>query len=456
VTVMLSRYVSPVFTAFFRQMRHHRLYTAINIAGLALGLATCLTFGLIVRYEFTFDRWFTDAGNIYRLDAVNASGGKPAEIDALRTAFPEITHATRIRPDNISIITPDDIHASNALYVDPGFFATLPYPLIRSNAASALSAPDSIVLSQERAQAYFHTIDVIGRRLTVDHDGRKTDLTVTGVLGPVPGNTTLRPDMLIPIDSAMLASPAFMQWGIEGGYLFFRLRSPSDARHMQNAMAQFSNDHVPTQVRQNGELRDWRVRELLSLHFLDGTLGASDASRTGVIMLGLIGVLALLSALINTINLSTARGLLRAREVAMRKTLGATRRDLIVQFMGEAMLLVLCAAIPALALIEIAIPTVNALGGWDIVIPYGLVLPALLALTVVVGLMAGAYPALWLSSYQPARVLAASRMATMGRLGAIVRLGLVVVQFGFAIGLSASSVVILRQSVFVRDMNRGF
>ncbi|MBF0888653.1 MULTISPECIES: ABC transporter permease [Gluconobacter] len=461
---MLSRYVSPVFTAFFRQMRHHRLYTAINIAGLALGLATCLTFGLIVRYEFTFDRWLTSAGDIYRLDAVNASGGKPAEVadapfrvyDALRTAFPEITHATRIRPDGISIITPDDIHASNALYVDHDFFATLPYPLIRGNAASALLAPNSIVLSQERALAYFHTIDVIGRRLTVDHDGRKADLTVTGVLGPVPGNTTLRPDMLIPIDSAMLASPAFRQWGIEGGYLFFRLRSPSDARHMQNAMAQFSTDHVPTQVRQNGELRDWRVRELPSLHFLDGTLGASDASRTGVIMLGLIGVLAILSALINTINLSTARGLLRAREVAMRKTLGATRRDLIVQFMGEAMLLVLCAAIPALALIEIAIPTVNALGGWDIVIPYGLVLPALLALTVVVGLLAGAYPALWLSSYQPARVLAASRMATMGRLGAIVRLGLVVVQFGFAIGLSASSVVILRQSVFVRDMNRGF
>ncbi|MEJ5142341.1 ABC transporter permease [Gluconobacter albidus] len=456
--------ISPVFTAFFRQMRHHRLYTTINIAGLALGLATCLTFGLIVRYEFTFDRWLTDAGDIYRLDAINASDGKPAEIadapfrvyDALRTAFPEITHATRIRPDGISIITPDDIHSSNALYVDPDFFATLPYPLIRGDAATALSAPNSIVLSEERAQAYFHTVDVVGRRLSVDHDGRKADLTVTGVLGPVPGNTTLRPDMLIPIDSAMLASPAFMEWGIEGGYLFFRLRSPSDARHMQNAMVQFSNDNVPTRVREKGELRDWRVRELPSVHFLDGTLGASDASRSGVIMLGLIGVLALLSALINTINLSTARGLLRAREVAMRKTLGATRSDLIVQFMGEAMLLVLCAAIPALALIEIAIPTVNALGGWEVVIPYSLLLPALLGLTVVVGLMAGAYPALWLSSYQPAKVLAASRMATMGRLGAIVRLGLVVMQFGFAIGLSASSMVILRQSNFVRDMDRGF
>lgn len=460
----LTPHVLTVFAAFFRQMRCHRLYTAINVMGLALGLATCLTFGLIARYEFTFDQWLHGASGIYRLDAVNVQDGRASEIadapfrvyDALKAAFPEITHATRIRPDNISIITADDVRSSNALYVDPDFFETLPYPLVRGDAASALSAPNSIVLSEERARTYFHTINVIGQKLTVDHDGRKAELIVTGVLSHVPGNVTLQPDMLIPIDSAMLASPAFLQWGVEGGYVFFRLHAASDAKRLQGAMVPFSLDHVPAQVREAGELRDWRLRPLPSLHFLDGTLGVSSASRNSVIMLGLIGFLALLSAIINTINLSTARGLLRAREVAMRKTLGATGGDLIIQFMGEAILLAVCAAIPALALIEIAIPTINALGGWDVAIPYDLLIPALLVMVILVGMVAGAYPAFWLSAYQPARVLAASRMATMGRLGAGVRLGLVVIQFGFAIGLSVSSVVILRQSVFVRDMDRGF
>ncbi|MFW7268084.1 ABC transporter permease [Gluconacetobacter sp. Hr-1-5] len=456
--------IALIFKAFLRQMRGHRLYTAINVAGLALGLATCITLGLIVRYEFTYDRWLPGADTLYRVDEVEVIGGSPAEralapfvlFDPLKAAFPEIAHMTRVRLDAVTVITASDVLSVDATYVDPDFLQTLPYPLIYGDARTALSRPGQVVLSEEKARAYFHTTDAVGRTLTVDHAGRKTDLLVTGILRALPANTTLQPGMLIPLDSAMLGSAVFTQWGMTGGYLFLRGHDPAEARRLQAAMPGFLAAHVPGEIRKSGMMRDLRLRSLPSLHFLDGKIGESTASRHAVLALGLIGLLALLSAVINTVNLSTARGLLRAREVAMRKTLGASRRDLVAQFLGETLLLAACAAIPALALVELALPAVNALGGWGAAISYPLVLPGLAVLTLLVGLLAGAYPALWLSAYQPAAVLAASRLPGMGRRGAFVRLALVVVQFSFAIGLSVSTVVVLRQSAFVRDLDRGF
>lgn len=456
--------VALILTAFIRQMRRHRLYMAINIAGLALGLATCVTLALIVRYEFAYDRWMPDADDIYRVGEVKVTGGSPSEsslapfalFDPLRENFPEIAHMTRVRPDSATVITETDARSEDVLYVDSDFLQTLPYPLAHGDAKTALSRPGQVVLSEEKARAYFHTTDAVGRRLRVNHEGRNTDLLVTGVLRGVPANTTMQPDMLIPLDSTMLGSELFTNWGMVGGNIFLRLRDPSRAAHVQAGLHAFVVAHVPAAVRESGELRDLRLRALPSVHFLDGELGDTAASRNAVLALGLIGFMALLSAVINTVNLSTARGLLRAREVALRKTLGASRRDLVVQFMGEALLLSACAAVPALALVELALPAVNALGGWGATISYPLVMPGLAVLTLLVGVLAGAYPAFWLSAYQPATVLTASRMPHMGRMGGFVRLTLVVAQFSFAIGLSVSTVVVLRQSAFIRDLDRGF
>lgn len=456
--------VSMIVAAFLRQMRRHRLYTVINVIGLALGLATCVTLGLIVRYEFSYDQWIPDADNIYRLGEVEMIGGRPSErsqapfalFDPLKAAFPGISHMTRARPAAVTVITASDVLSVDATFVDPDFLQTLPYPLLYGDARTALSRPGQIILSEEKARAYFHTTDAVGQKLTVDHDGHKTDLLVTGVLRALPANTTLQPEMLIPLDSPMLGSEVFTQWGMVGGYLFLHVDNPSEARGIQAGMAGFIAAHTPEEVRKAGALRDLRLRTLPSLHFLDGEIGDSTASRNAVLALGLIGLLALLSAVINTVNLSTARGLLRAREVAMRKTLGASRRDLVVQFLGEAILLAGCAAVPALALVEVALPAINALGGWGATVSYPLVISGMLTLIVLVGVLAGAYPAVWLSAYDPARVLAGSRMPNMGRMGSRLRLMLVIVQFSFAIGLSVSALVVLRQSAFVRDLDRGF
>ncbi|MBF0892009.1 ABC transporter permease [Gluconobacter sp. LMG 1744] len=444
-----------ILRSILRQARRQPLYLALNVLGLGLGMAVCLVLTLQVRYEYSFNATIPDAAHVLRLDShLMFPGSAPQEyadvpfiaFPFLRTDFPQIVDTTRYETEDYQLHNGDRSISADAAMVDPSFFNVIALPLEHGDPRSALSRPDAIVLSADTAQALFGTTDVLGRTLTTDHEGHRSSQTVTGVLARASGPVTIAPDALTPFPSDEMQKPQFTRWGSSSGNIFLHLRSEADRTAIARNLTRFVIDHASgTANDDSSEGVHPERRFALSLvslretHFNDlHVVGGDDATDRSVVnILALIGALALLLAVLNAINLATARSGLRAREVAIRKTLGATRKALFVQFVGEAIASTAIGGALALALCEIA-------------------LPFLLCVVLLTGLACGIYPALVLSSYQPAHVLAATRMPSGGRGATRLRNGLVIVQFAFAVAFAICTLVVNRQAHFMQSQDLGF
>lgn len=458
---------------FYRSLARHRLYAALNVFGLAFGIAVFLVLTLVVRYEAGFDRWIPDAANIYRVDTVRFGSGQALQesssvtfvaLDPLRADYPQIQAGTRMMDSPEPVSAGRTIDSETVTYVDPNFLDVIGFPLLSGERHQVLSAPTSIVITESIALKYFGTTQAVGRSLDVDHDGTKRSYTVSGVLKDLPHDTTFVLHLLVPLTPALEEGrTAFQRWGSSSGSIFLRFRDQADAQ----AVAAGLRDFVARRAAGAGEDKEGLHPEehvALSLvnlpdaHFHDVAVNGivPGVDRRIVLSLGLVGVLALIMAAINYINLATARSGLRAREVALRKVMGATRRMLMVQFLGEAVALVSLASLVGLALAEAAIPLLNSLGGWSVAIDYRRVVPLLVLLVVIVGLGAGIYPSMLLAAYRPAAVLASARTPTGGRAGIRLRNLLVLVQFVSAIAFAICTLVIDAQASFLRNADRGF
>ncbi|MFT8956431.1 MAG: ABC transporter permease [Gluconobacter oxydans] len=463
-----------ILRSILRQARRQPLYLALNVLGLGLGMAVCLVLTLQVRYEYSFNATIPDAAHVLRLDShLMFPGSAPQEyadvpfiaFPFLRTDFPQIVDATRYETEDYQLHNGDRSISADAAMVDPSFFNVIALPLEHGDARSALSRPDAIVLSPETAQALFGTTDVLGRTLTTDHEGHRSSQTVTGVLARAAGPVTIAPDAITPFPSDEMQKPQFTRWGSSSGNIFLHVRSEADRTAIARNLTRFVIDHASgTANDDSSEGVHPERRFALSLvslretHFSDLHVVAGDdaTDRSVVNILALIGALALLLAVLNAINLATARSGLRAREVAIRKTLGATRKALFVQFVGEAIASTAIGGALALALCEITLPFTAALTGTTLHMDYGFTLPFLLVVVLLTGLACGIYPALVLSSYQPAHVLAATRMPSGGRGAARLRNGLVIVQFAFAVAFAICTLVVNRQAHFMQSQDLGF
>ncbi|WP_323992655.1 ABC transporter permease [Nguyenibacter sp. L1] len=456
---------------FCRMLSRHRLYAVLNIGGLGLGIAVFLLLSLVVRYEYGYDRFWPDQADIYRLDQLWAhSVGVPGDRtdfstyrarDALRAEFPQIRASSRLIPQQVTLIAPPSdlrnggariMESEQIQFVDPELPDVLALPVIDGQRAEALAAPDRIVLSARLARKYFGTIHAVGRTMRMVVDGSAQTYVVSAVFRDLPLASTYRIDAAAPIPERIRGRRSLNLWAAGTGVTLLRF---SDRMGMQavaarlgDFIARHSNDAPTLQY-----TRGFALTPLADMHFRDATAGAD---RDSVLALGIVGVLALLAATINYVNLATARAMLRAREVAMRKTLGASRALLTIQFLGEAVAMVALAALLGLALTELALPPLNMLCGWQVAISYGWLLPRLTLLVVVAGVGAGLYPALVLAAYAPARILAAARMPSMGRMGTRIRAILVGAQFVFAIGFAICALVIDLQVAHLRDADRGF
>ncbi|MFW7269071.1 ABC transporter permease [Gluconacetobacter sp. Hr-1-5] len=458
-----------------RQARRHPLYVGLNVLGLALGIGVFLTLSLLVRYEYSYNAGLLDVDRLVRVDMRSSEPGTATrEYEAvtfralpfLRADFPEIEDAVRIESDTLQVRRDGDFVHFDAAHVDPSFLRVFGARLVQGT-GDALARPDGLVLSETAAKRVFGTSDVLGRALTVDSDGEMSRHVVTGIMRGVAGpNFLAGTEMLVSIPANDEKSRAcYLHWGSSCGSVYLKLHRSADIASVEARLRDFvirrasGSDGDEASLGPHPEktfalvLVQMRAARFHDAHVIDASNGVDRNVIDGI---GLIGVLALALACANAVNLATARSLLRAREVAIRKTLGGTRRALFLQFMGEALFLTAGAGALGLALCEMLVPEVASLMGEGLAIRYGFVLGMLMLVVVGCGLACGVYPALVLSGYRPAAVLAAAKMPSGGRGAARLRDGLVIGQFAIAVTIVIGMVVIHRQTDFLRSADQGY
>ncbi len=448
-----------------RSLTRHRLYAALNIGGLAIGIAVFLVLGLYVRFETGYERWLPHHERIYVVQTVWNLPGNPANgaypftmgglLDQLRQDFPA-TAGARIRggEGGGKVLRSGGATAEDIAQVDPSFLQVIELPMVSGDPARALHSPTDAVVSETFARKYFGTSDPIGHAVTIAVDGPMT-YRVVGVFKDLPRNSDLKFSALVPLPR-LPRDPQWFHWGSSSVLTFLRFDTPAAAKGFAEKLPPFVDRRGLADLGKDAS----KTQRLALLPIADRHLtpegGASASRQTTVVTLGTVGLLTLLIAVVNYVNLATARAGLRAREVAMRKVLGADRSALVRQFIGEAVLTVAVAALAGLILAEIGLPMVNAAGGLSLAIPYAAVLPALAALVMVVGIVSGFYPALVLSHFPAAAVLASARTPSGGRGGSRVRGALVVVQFSLAIAMMIGTAVLVAQTRHVRRTDLGF
>ncbi|MBX9643064.1 MAG: FtsX-like permease family protein [Novosphingobium sp.] len=451
--------------SLYRSLVRYRTNAALNLGGLTIGIAVFLILGLYARFETSFEKWLPDYQQIYVVENVWNVPGSPFDgpsqttmgglLEELRADFPD-TLGTRINGGEKggSVFIGGISHSENVAQVDHNFLDIFKLRMVDGD-GHALEKPTATLISRSIAKKYFGNANPLGKTLRVATGEEALDYSIGGVFEDLPANSDLKISILVPIPD----TPAPEQWHSWGSaslatYLLFP--DEAAARVFESRLQAFVDRHA---------LRDMgpgasKILRLKLLPLADAHLepqgSANKTAKMKVITLSLVGLLTLLIAIINYINLATARANLRAREIAMRKVLGASRQALVRQFLGEAILVVTLAALLGLILAELGLPFINAAGGLALSIPYALVVPVLALIAVLVGTVAGIYPALLLSHFPAAAVLASARSPGGGRNGNRIREALVVLQFGFAIAFLTMTMILVAQTRHVRNTDLGF
>ena len=412
-------------TVGIRALVRHKAYALINIAGLALGLAACLLILLYVRYETSYDEWLPDHERIYQVQATWHEPGQPtvpnqsspAPVrDTIAVGFPQIEAVTVAQPGRLQIVRDGQPLYVDELYVDPSFFKIFQLEFLRGSAETALPNVNSIVFTETEAIRQFGTIDALGKVVTERLGTSTYDYRVTGIIKDPPKNSHMELATIARFNDQ--PPPEGRSWGAMGQFHYVKLRQGADAGAINAALPAWEKRVIPSQTfdgqtKSRADIMDLKLVPVADVHLGKAQLGAmkpGNDPRT-VATFSIVALLILAMACINFVNLSTARAGQRAREVALRKVLGATRSQLVTQFLGESILLVALAMLIALAIVELSAPMLAAYLDIELSFDYfgsdGYQLP-ILALLAIVGLLGGLYPALYLSRFQPARVLKAN------------------------------------------------
>jgi putative ABC transport system permease protein len=468
-------------TVGIRALLKNRVYAFINITGLALGIAACLLILGFVRYEFSYDGWLPGADRAFQLQDFylpTKEGGEEYKLQissfasgvALKKDFPQVERAVFAKRANIIAIKDGQpTKLKDSLLADGPLFDVLRVPFVYGDPTHALDDPHSLALSEKSALALFGPGNPIGRTVTLISDDLKADYRVTGVFRDLPKNTSLTMTMVARFDpqTYFAKTPQMLTgWDNQTGGYYVRLAHAADADTINAQMDAWKKRNVPNEVVGNAsknpaDYQDFKLTNVRDVHLGE----AQDAAfrpgndKTAVLTFGVIALVILGMACVNFTNLATARATQRAREVALRKVLGATRRQLITQFLGESMLIAAIAMLVALAIVELALPALNAFLDTDIQLHYfavdGLILPVI-GLTLLVGLAGGLYPAFVLSRFEPARVLKANKSGADAQGSGRLRNVLVIGQFAVSIGLIICTSVVYAQTVYARTADGGY
>ena len=451
----------------FRNVKKHKAYAFINIAGLAIGMACCILIISFITTELSYDRYHKNSDRIYRLGLDANLGGNqilmpictaPAA-PALVQDYPEILDAVRFQGMGKVSVKDRDIEffEENVLLADNSIFNIFTFPMIKGDPNSALKTAYSLVMTEDTAKKYFGEEDPIGKILKVDN---QFDYTITGVVENVPKNSHFTFDILCSFESLYAQRGEAMEmWLAFNLYTYVLLEEGTKPKELEKKFPDLIDKHMGTALKAIGGRIDFFLQPLTKIHLhshMENEIGA-NSDIAYIYIFSAIALFILIIACINFMNLATARSALRAKEVGIRKVIGAERKELIRQFLGESLIYSLFSMFIAVLLAHLVLPLFSSLSGRDLSIDYfGMpwLIPGLVGIILFVGFAAGSYPALFLSSFQPVRVLKGSLKA--GAANARFRSILVVGQFVISIGLIISTGVILNQLRFMKNTNLGF
>lgn len=461
---MLKNYLKTAF----RSLLKNKGFTAINILGLALGLTTCLLIVFYVFDELSYDRYNIKHDRIYRVNTDLKAGNNetlfaitaPPVADALVKEFPEVERSMRIGQGvNIRFKKGSQvIDEKKVFYCDNALLEIFTLPLLRGDAKTALQGANSMVVSKDIALKYFNTVNVVGKVMLLVSDSSLHK--ITGVMKNMPAQSHFNADILIGMRPNSDES-----WAHFNTSTYILLKQGADPEKLESKFADLIRRHATTssfnynKFEASGNYIKLNLTPLTDIHLHSNRqreLGMNNNVEY-VYIFSAIAVFILVLACINFMNLSTARSSNRAREVGVRKVLGSSRGYLIAQFLAESLIVTLAASLIAVFAAWAMLPLFNQLSGKSLAIgvhTFTWLLPAILGIIVVVGVLAGAYPAFYLSAFQPIQVLK-GKLAT-GFKGGFLRSLLVVFQFSISIFLIIGTLVIYNQLTFIRNRDIGF
>lgn len=462
---MLKNYL----TIALRNISRHKGYTFLNVAGLAVGIASCILIFFFIRNELSYDTYHQDADRLYRVaidiqskadNRVFAQTSAPL-IGALKKDFPQVEQAVQLWRWNSLLVKYEEeksFYEDNFFLTTSDVFNVFTIPLVKGDPKTALNRPLTVVLAEETARKYFGQEESIGKMLTIN----KKQYEVTGVMANLPYNSHLKLNILTSI--ATLEKEEWVQdvmdnWHSTMFYTYIKVKPTIDLVQFNKQITTAADSYVGDQ------LKEWVVRyvyflqPVTDIHLHSNLSGEAEVpgSAINVYILSVVAILILLIASLNYINLTTAQASNRAKEVGVRKVVGASRMPLMFQFISESLLLTVAALFLAIGMVYLVRPLFEQLSGQ--VINLGQVLnlsffAGLIGITLLLGIVAAAYPALFLSSFRPVSVLKGK--LSMGAKGSTLRKVLVVCQFTISLMLMVGTIMVYRQLNFMKNESLGF
>ncbi|MCC7505380.1 MAG: ABC transporter permease, partial [Saprospiraceae bacterium] len=463
-----------------RNLRKNRLYSGLNIAGLAIGLAAALLIALYVGHELSYDRWNPQADRIVRAAADINFAGHHYELAVVSSVMapeaarelPEIQAWCRFRDYGSYLVRRDgeaqqNIREEDVLTVDSSFFEVFPLRVIEGDPGRCLTSPDAVVLSKSRAEKYFSSPQLaLGKTLVLENNQRRT---VTAVFEDMPVNSHFHADLLLSMNGNEEVKSDPQTWASNNNFqTYFLLRKGVDKNRFREKFARLSEEKIAANVQQmlgtsvaelekTGQYARYYLQDLEDIHlYSDLTVElAPNGSIRYVWIFSAIAVFILLIACINFMNLATARSAGRAREIGVRKVLGGRRSALVGQFLGESLVLTSIAVAFALVLAAVAMPWYRELSGRTLDIPWSAPVfwLALGGGTLLVSLLAGAYPAFFLSAFDAVKVIK-GQASVQGRRS--LRGALVVFQCAISVALIIATMLVFRQLSYIQQKKLGF
>jgi len=441
----------------FRNIRRYKVFSSINILGLTLGLACCIFIMLWIFDELSYDRFHVDSKSLFRVEekihysgkTFNSMATSPAVAPALKKGFPEIIDAVRYDPVKNILVKYNDkmFYEPDIVTAEPSFFKLFSFKFINGDIKSVFDNPNSVVITQDIAQKYFGDEDPINKILIFDNSDQ---YIVTGVIETITRNTHFRFNIVIPFNY-ITGRPGYDENNWQSSYIstYVKLAVSSDVDFVNEKMSQLMKEH-----RKDSETELY-LQPLIDIH-LHSNYGSGDILY--IYIFSATAFFVLIIACINFMNLSIVRSTKRAKEIGMRKVVGAHRKHIVIQFFGESLLMTFVAFILALIIVTILLPQFNQLSGKQVslntISNLGNLLLGLFFIMIFTGIIAGSYPALLLSSFRPIRTIRG--VLLMGAKSVNFRRMMVLIQFSISIFLIIATIIIRSQLSYLQNLNLGW
>jgi putative ABC transport system permease protein len=473
-SAMLKNYLKMTI----RNVLKHKGYSFINIFGFAIGIACCLLIILYVQDELSYDKFHEQANRIYRIDRAGSFKGQAYHMPitshptgpAMEMDVPEIKFAVRLWPRRLNLKNwANDFFEERVIFADKNLFQVFTFTLVKGNPEKALEDPNSMVLTEAMAKKYFNDSDPLGKTISVNWRNNELSFRVTGIMENIPRNSHIKTGFFASYATLPpILGENMKAWMNNSVYTYVLINREKDPARVEAKFPQFIEKHLGKLARSYlgpkidiNKLMRFQLHPLLDIHLysnLEWELEPNGSINT-VFVFSAVALLILLIACINFMNLSTARSALRAREVGLRKTVGANKGNLVKQFIGESIIITFIAGVISVLLVQICLPfyntfTLKSMSNFFLSDPLSMIYFILFML--VVGIIAGSYPAFFLSAFKPVKVLRGAKTSGDRNRSQFLRQGMVVLQFSISVVLIIGTIMVMRQLNFIKNRNLGF